>query len=73
MLFYFPYIFSALFLLQSGKKVASDPSPFVQFTVGHKSFDSKVRPQESDCLFEPLLFKKVNFVIYSSIIKKINF
>lgn len=30
-------------LLQSGKKVTSDPSPFVQFTVGHKSFDSKVR------------------------------
>lgn len=35
---------SVFFLpLQSGKKVTSDPSPFVQFTVGHKSYESKVR------------------------------
>ncbi|XP_028987105.1 extended synaptotagmin-2 isoform X2 [Betta splendens] len=29
--------------LFSGKKVTSDPSPFVHFRVGHKSFDSKTR------------------------------
>lgn len=31
------------FALQSVKKVTSDPSPSVKFTVGHKSFESKVR------------------------------
>lgn len=33
-----------LFALQSRKKVTSDPSPFVQFRVAHKSCESKVRP-----------------------------
>lgn len=36
-----------VFALQPSKKVTSDPSPFVQFRVGQKSFDSQVR-----CLVE---------------------
>lgn len=41
----FNFCFVFCFALQSGKKVTSDPSPFVRFTVGHKSFESKVRPR----------------------------
>lgn len=39
----FVFVKSVSFIFQSGKKVTSDPSPYVQFRVGHKSFDSKVR------------------------------
>ncbi|RXN34807.1 extended synaptotagmin-2-like isoform X2 [Labeo rohita] len=35
--------------LPSGKKVTSVPSPFVQFTVGHKSFESKVKDEKHEC------------------------
>ncbi|XP_023281960.1 extended synaptotagmin-2-like isoform X2 [Seriola lalandi dorsalis] len=38
--------------LFSGKKVTSDPSPFVQFTVGHKSFDSKTRFKTNEPVWE---------------------
>uniref|UniRef100_UPI003AB0AE4E extended synaptotagmin-2-like isoform X2 n=1 Tax=Centroberyx gerrardi TaxID=166262 RepID=UPI003AB0AE4E len=38
--------------LPSGKKVSSDPSPFVQFTVGHKSFDSKTRYKTNEPVWE---------------------
>uniref|UniRef100_A0A671Z2P7 Extended synaptotagmin 2 n=1 Tax=Sparus aurata TaxID=8175 RepID=A0A671Z2P7_SPAAU len=38
--------------LPSGKKVTSDPSPFVQFTVGHKSFDSKIRYKTNEPVWE---------------------
>ncbi|KAI3374205.1 hypothetical protein L3Q82_006064 [Scortum barcoo] len=36
----------------SGKKVTSDPSPFVQFTVGHKSYDSKIRYKTNEPVWE---------------------
>ncbi|XP_050948688.1 extended synaptotagmin-2 isoform X2 [Labeo rohita] len=36
----------------SGKKVTSVPSPFVQFTVGHKSFESKTRYKTNEPLWE---------------------
>uniref|UniRef100_A0A665XG67 Extended synaptotagmin-2-like n=1 Tax=Echeneis naucrates TaxID=173247 RepID=A0A665XG67_ECHNA len=39
-------------LVQSGKKVTSDPSPFVQFTVGHKSFESKTRFKTNEPVWE---------------------
>ncbi|XP_029381162.1 extended synaptotagmin-2 isoform X2 [Echeneis naucrates] len=38
--------------LPSGKKVTSDPSPFVQFTVGHKSFESKTRFKTNEPVWE---------------------
>ncbi|XP_062284960.1 extended synaptotagmin-2-A-like isoform X1 [Scomber scombrus] len=38
--------------LKSGKKVTSDPSPFVQFRVGHKSFDSKTRYKTNEPVWE---------------------
>ncbi|KAM8728364.1 extended synaptotagmin-2-A isoform 1-T1 [Acanthopagrus schlegelii] len=38
--------------IKSGKKVTSDPSPFVQFTVGHKSFESKVRYKTNEPVWE---------------------
>lgn len=38
--------------LPSGKKVTSDPSPFVQFRVGHKSFDSKIRYKTNEPVWE---------------------
>ncbi|TNN59257.1 Extended synaptotagmin-2 [Liparis tanakae] len=38
--------------LFSGKKVTSDPSPLVQFTVGHKSFDSKTRYKTNEPVWE---------------------
>uniref|UniRef100_A0A672HMY7 Extended synaptotagmin-2-A-like n=1 Tax=Salarias fasciatus TaxID=181472 RepID=A0A672HMY7_SALFA len=41
-----------VFLLQSGKKVTSDPNPFVQFTVGHKSFESKTKYKTNEPVWE---------------------
>uniref|UniRef100_A0A671K4Y6 Extended synaptotagmin-2-A-like n=1 Tax=Sinocyclocheilus anshuiensis TaxID=1608454 RepID=A0A671K4Y6_9TELE len=38
--------------LKSGKKVASVPSPFVQFTVGHRSFESKTRYKTNEPVWE---------------------
>uniref|UniRef100_A0AAX7UD00 Extended synaptotagmin-like protein 2a n=1 Tax=Astatotilapia calliptera TaxID=8154 RepID=A0AAX7UD00_ASTCA len=38
--------------IKSGKKVTSDPSPFVQFRVGHKSYESKVRYKTHEPLWE---------------------
>ncbi|XP_056148665.1 extended synaptotagmin-2-like isoform X2 [Lampris incognitus] len=38
--------------LPSGKKVSSDPSPFVQFRVGHKSYDSKIRYKTNEPVWE---------------------
>ncbi|KAG5265263.1 hypothetical protein AALO_G00240300 [Alosa alosa] len=38
--------------LKSGKKVTSDPSPFVQFTVGHKSYESKTRYKTNEPVWE---------------------
>ncbi|KAM9844887.1 extended synaptotagmin-2 isoform 2-T2 [Aulostomus maculatus] len=38
--------------LPSGKKVTSDPSPFVQFTMGHKSHESKTRYKTNEPVWE---------------------
>ncbi|XP_073346862.1 extended synaptotagmin-2-like isoform X2 [Pagrus major] len=38
--------------LPSGKKVTSDPSPLVQFTVGHKSYESKTRYKTNEPVWE---------------------
>ncbi|XP_075954134.1 extended synaptotagmin-2 isoform X2 [Anarhichas minor] len=38
--------------LPSGKKVTSDPSPLVQFTVGHQSFGSKTRYKTNEPVWE---------------------
>ncbi|KAJ8336606.1 hypothetical protein SKAU_G00378260 [Synaphobranchus kaupii] len=38
--------------LPSGKKVSSDPSPFVQFTVGHKVYESKTRYKSNEPVWE---------------------
>ncbi|XP_037537331.1 extended synaptotagmin-2 [Nematolebias whitei] len=38
--------------LPSGKKVSSEPSPFVQFTVGHQSFDSKTKYKTNEPIWE---------------------
>lgn len=42
-LFFLSTLVFVYFALQSRKKVTSDPNPFVQFRVGDKSFESKVR------------------------------
>lgn len=39
-------------VLKTGKKVTSDPSPFVQFTVGHKTFESKIRYKTNEPVWE---------------------
>ncbi|XP_034744029.1 extended synaptotagmin-2-like isoform X4 [Etheostoma cragini] len=38
--------------LPSGKKLTSVPSPFVQFTVGHKSYESKTRYKTNEPVWE---------------------
>ncbi|KAJ8011869.1 hypothetical protein DPEC_G00062760 [Dallia pectoralis] len=38
--------------LQSGKKVSSDPNPFVQFRLGHKTHNSKTRFKTNEPLWE---------------------
>uniref|UniRef100_A0A672HN43 Extended synaptotagmin-2-A-like n=1 Tax=Salarias fasciatus TaxID=181472 RepID=A0A672HN43_SALFA len=38
--------------IKSGKKVTSDPNPFVQFTVGHKSFESKTKYKTNEPVWE---------------------
>ncbi|XP_061587943.1 extended synaptotagmin-2-A-like isoform X2 [Cololabis saira] len=38
--------------IKSGKKVTSDPNPFVHFTVGHKSDDSKIKYKTNEPLWE---------------------
>ncbi|XP_052403573.1 extended synaptotagmin-2-A-like isoform X1 [Carassius gibelio] len=38
--------------IKSSKNVTSVPSPFVQFTVGHKSFESKTRYKTTEPLWE---------------------
>ncbi|XP_024922095.1 extended synaptotagmin-2 isoform X2 [Cynoglossus semilaevis] len=38
--------------LPSGKKLTSDPSPLVQFRVGHKSFESKTRYKTNEPVWE---------------------
>uniref|UniRef100_A0A8C8K0D6 Extended synaptotagmin 2 n=1 Tax=Oncorhynchus tshawytscha TaxID=74940 RepID=A0A8C8K0D6_ONCTS len=40
------------FPFQSGKKVASIPNPFVHFTVGHKTYDSKTRYKTNEPVWE---------------------
>ncbi|XP_036374583.1 extended synaptotagmin-2-like isoform X2 [Megalops cyprinoides] len=47
--------------LFSGKKVSSDPSPFVQFTVGHKTFESKTRYKTN----EPVWEEAFSFLIHN--------
>ncbi|KAJ8376790.1 hypothetical protein SKAU_G00073700 [Synaphobranchus kaupii] len=47
--------------LKSAKKVSSDPSPFVQFTVGHKTYDSKIRYKTN----EPLWEEAFSFLIHN--------
>uniref|UniRef100_A0A7N8X693 Extended synaptotagmin-like protein 2a n=1 Tax=Mastacembelus armatus TaxID=205130 RepID=A0A7N8X693_9TELE len=38
--------------IKSGKKVTSDPNPFVQFRVGHKSFESKTKYKTNEPVWE---------------------
>ncbi|XP_041102826.1 extended synaptotagmin-2-like isoform X2 [Polyodon spathula] len=38
--------------LKSGKKVSSDPNPFVQLSVGHTTYESKVRYKTSEPVWE---------------------
>ncbi|XP_034031456.1 extended synaptotagmin-2-A [Thalassophryne amazonica] len=38
--------------LKSGKKSSSEPSPYVQFTVGHKSLESKIRYKSNEPMWE---------------------
>ncbi|XP_056599108.1 extended synaptotagmin-2 isoform X2 [Triplophysa dalaica] len=38
--------------LPSGKKVISEPCPLVQFTVGHKSYESKIRYKTTEPVWE---------------------
>ncbi|KAI4791579.1 hypothetical protein KUCAC02_033921, partial [Chaenocephalus aceratus] len=38
--------------LKSGKKVTSDPNPFVQFRVGHQSYNSKIRYKTNEPVWE---------------------
>uniref|UniRef100_A0A3B5Q5R1 Extended synaptotagmin 2 n=1 Tax=Xiphophorus maculatus TaxID=8083 RepID=A0A3B5Q5R1_XIPMA len=47
--------------LPSGKKVTSDPSPVVQFRVGHKSFDSKTKYKTN----EPVWEENFTFLIHN--------
>ncbi|CAG5928485.1 unnamed protein product [Menidia menidia] len=53
--------------LPSGKKVTSDPSPFVQFTVGHKSFESKTKYKTN----EPLWEENFTFLIHNPKIQEL--
>uniref|UniRef100_A0A4W5N9W7 Extended synaptotagmin 2 n=1 Tax=Hucho hucho TaxID=62062 RepID=A0A4W5N9W7_9TELE len=39
-------------LSQSGKKTSSEPSPYVYFTVGNKSFESKIRYKTNEPVWE---------------------
>uniref|UniRef100_A0A673XWM6 Extended synaptotagmin 2 n=1 Tax=Salmo trutta TaxID=8032 RepID=A0A673XWM6_SALTR len=39
-------------LSQSGKKTSSEPSPYVHFTVGNKSFESKIRYKTNEPMWE---------------------
>ncbi|XP_062386796.1 extended synaptotagmin-2 isoform X2 [Sardina pilchardus] len=54
--------------LPSGKKVTSDPSPFVQFTVGHKSYDSKTRYKTN----EPVWEEAFTFLIHNPKTQKLD-
>ncbi|XP_061110010.1 extended synaptotagmin-2-A-like isoform X2 [Conger conger] len=38
--------------LKSGKKVSSDPNPFVQMSVGHKMYESRTRYKSNEPLWE---------------------
>ncbi|KAM9718995.1 LOW QUALITY PROTEIN: extended synaptotagmin-2 [Menidia menidia] len=53
--------------IKSGKKVTSDPSPFVQFTVGHKSFESKTKYKTN----EPLWEENFTFLIHNPKIQEL--
>lgn len=53
--------------LKSGKKVTSEPSPFVQFTVGHKSYESKTRFKTT----EPVWEEAFTFLIHNPKIQEL--
>ncbi|XP_069031510.1 extended synaptotagmin-2 isoform X2 [Embiotoca jacksoni] len=53
--------------LFSGKKVTSDPSPLVQFTVGHKSFNSKTKYKTN----EPVWEETFTFLIHNPKIQEL--
>ncbi|KAG7269251.1 hypothetical protein CRUP_024174 [Coryphaenoides rupestris] len=38
--------------IKSGKKVSSEPNPFIQFKVGHKTFESKIRYKTNSPVWE---------------------
>uniref|UniRef100_A0A8C7VK89 Extended synaptotagmin-like protein 2b n=1 Tax=Oncorhynchus mykiss TaxID=8022 RepID=A0A8C7VK89_ONCMY len=48
-------------LTQSGKKTSSEPSPCVHFTVGNKSFESKIRHKTN----EPMWEEAFSFLIHN--------
>ncbi|XP_008432961.1 extended synaptotagmin-2-A isoform X1 [Poecilia reticulata] len=47
--------------IKSGKKVTSDPSPMVQFRVGHQSLDSKIKYKTN----EPVWEENFTFLIHN--------
>ncbi|XP_033838570.1 extended synaptotagmin-2-like isoform X2 [Periophthalmus magnuspinnatus] len=54
--------------LPTGKKVTSDPSPFVQFTVGHKSFESKTCYKTN----EPVWEEAFTFLIHNPKVQQLD-
>ncbi|KAJ0059372.1 hypothetical protein NL108_015994 [Boleophthalmus pectinirostris] len=55
-------------VLKTGKKVTSDPSPFVQFTVGHRSFESKTRYKTN----EPVWEEAFTFLVHNPITQQLD-
>uniref|UniRef100_A0A3Q3BGQ6 Extended synaptotagmin-like protein 2a n=1 Tax=Kryptolebias marmoratus TaxID=37003 RepID=A0A3Q3BGQ6_KRYMA len=54
--------------LPSGKKVTSEPSPFVQFRVGHQSFESKIKYKTN----EPVWEEAFTFLIHNPKIQELD-
>uniref|UniRef100_A0A8C7TSV6 Extended synaptotagmin 2 n=1 Tax=Oncorhynchus mykiss TaxID=8022 RepID=A0A8C7TSV6_ONCMY len=46
------YVSPLAYCILSGKKVGSIPNPFVHFTVGHKTYDSKTRYKTNEPVWE---------------------
>uniref|UniRef100_A0A8C7HNI5 Extended synaptotagmin 2 n=1 Tax=Oncorhynchus kisutch TaxID=8019 RepID=A0A8C7HNI5_ONCKI len=56
-------------LSQSGKKTSSEPSPCVHFTVGNKSFESKIRHKTNEPMWEEVLHTLHTFFIIPQLVK----
>uniref|UniRef100_A0A8C7HNB6 Extended synaptotagmin 2 n=1 Tax=Oncorhynchus kisutch TaxID=8019 RepID=A0A8C7HNB6_ONCKI len=55
--------------LPSGKKTSSEPSPCVHFTVGNKSFESKIRHKTNEPMWEEVLHTLHTFFIIPQLVK----